>query len=160
MPNAQLSFVYFKKISEQRQAGTMGSVDGLSYAPLSCHVMSCSAMPCKQHATTAKSIYSVASAAQRKLSCHNNAYIQCCRCCHAHTVRCQCKVYTHYAAGAAMHTPYTACCRCRASLRHVTGAYPEVASAKQSMAENSASSSVTNSSKVAVEGSIMRTEPS
>ena len=125
-----------------------------------CHVMSCSAMPCKQHATTAKSIYSVASAAQRKLSCHNNAYIQCCRCCHAHTVRCQCKVYTHYAAGAAMHTPYTACCRCRASLRHVTGAYPEVASAKQSMAENSASSSVTNSSKVAVEGSIMRTEPS
>ena len=64
----------------------MGSVDELSYAPLSCHVMSCSAMPCKQHATTAKSIYSVASAAQRKISCHNNAYIQCCRCCHAHPI--------------------------------------------------------------------------
>ena len=41
-----------------------------------------------------------------------------------------------------------------------TGAYPKVASAKQSMAENSASSSVTSSSKVAVEGSSMRTEPS
>jgi len=39
-------------------------------------------------------------------------------------------------------------------------AYPEEASARQSMAEYSASGSVTSSSKVAVEGSSIRTDPS
>ena len=38
--------------------------------------------------------------------------------------------------------------------------HPEVASARQSMAEYSASSSVTSSSNMAVAGSSMRTEPS
>ena len=39
-------------------------------------------------------------------------------------------------------------------------AHPEEASARQSMAEYSASGSVTSSSKVAVEGSSIRTDPS
>lgn len=77
--------------------------------------------------------------------CHHQAYMHHVdRCCHAYTARCHCK----------------ACCQCKACTNHVASAHPEEASARQSMAENSASSSLTSSSKVAVAGSSMRTEPS